>query len=89
VRRPRGRPASDRLPLLVGLSKNKPGLAAGGMIACAVSGLILGLILAVPVALLFLFIILAGGPAEQRPRRDDPWAAERDRAVRASSGDEW
>jgi hypothetical protein len=57
---------SGLLPLLVGISKKQEGLAIAGMIACIVSGLILGLLLAVPVALVFLFIILAASNAREK-----------------------
>lgn len=45
------------VPLIVGLRKNKLGLAAGGFIACIVSGLLLGLILALPCCGIFTFLI--------------------------------
>lgn len=45
------------IPAICGAIKQKIGLAIGGFFACLVSGLILGMILAVPVCAVFLFLI--------------------------------
>ena len=46
------------LPLLIGLKRQRPGLAWGSWISCVAAGLVLGLLLAVPVAIVFTVIIL-------------------------------
>ncbi|MCA1031200.1 hypothetical protein LCL95_09210 [Bacillus timonensis] len=48
------------VPAVVGAVKQRIGLAIGGFFACAVSGVILGLLLAVPVMALFLYFIMKG-----------------------------
>lgn len=45
------------IPAICGAIKQKPGLAIGGFFACLVSGLILGMIFAIPVCAVFLFLI--------------------------------
>ena len=50
--------AIGAIPLVLGLKKGKKGLAIGGFAACAVSGIILGLLLAIPVCILFVVLIL-------------------------------
>ncbi len=46
------------LPLVLAIKKKRPGLAVLSCICCIVSGLILGLILAVPVAVIFTVVII-------------------------------
>ncbi|MBR6401154.1 MAG: hypothetical protein IKS17_08055 [Firmicutes bacterium] len=46
------------IPLIVGLRKDKTGLAIGGFFSCLVSGLLLGLILALPCCGVFTYLIL-------------------------------
>ena len=45
------------IPAISGAIKGKVGLGIGGFFACLVSGLILGLIGAVPVCAVFLYLI--------------------------------
>lgn len=45
------------IPAICGAIKQKIGLAIGGFFACLVSGFILGMILAIPVCAVFLFLI--------------------------------
>ncbi len=45
------------LPLITGMKKNQPGLAIGGFFASLVAGIILGLILAIPTAAIFWWLI--------------------------------
>ena len=45
------------IPAICGAIKQKVGLAIGGFFACLVSSLILGMILAIPVCAVFLFLI--------------------------------
>lgn len=45
------------IPAVCGAIKHKIGLAIGGFFACLISGLILGIILAIPVCAVFLFFI--------------------------------
>ena len=45
------------IPAICGAVKQKMGLAIGGFFACLVSGLILGMILAIPVCAVFLYLI--------------------------------
>lgn len=46
------------IPAILGAIKNKIGLAIGGFFACLVSAILLGLILAIPVCALFIWLIL-------------------------------
>ncbi len=50
------------VPLICGLVKKKVGLALGGFFACLGGGLILGLILAVPLCVLFTVLIFVTKP---------------------------
>lgn len=60
------------LPLGVGLSMKRPQLAWGGLIASTFSGTVLGLCLAVPVAVVFTVIIASQGkPVEDQYYRPD------------------
>lgn len=45
------------IPAICGAVKHKIGLAIGGFFACVVASFLLGLILAIPVCGLFLFLI--------------------------------
>ena len=45
------------VPLITGMKKNQPALAVGGFFACIITGAILGLILAVPTACLFWWLV--------------------------------
>lgn len=45
------------VPAICGAVKHKIGLAIGGFFACVVASFLLGLLLAVPVCALFLFLI--------------------------------
>ena len=51
------------VPAISGAVKGKVGLAIGGFFACLVSGLILGLIGAIPVCALFMFLIFKDSKA--------------------------
>ncbi len=46
------------IPAILGAVKNRLGLGIGGFFACVASGLVLGLLLAVPVCALFVWLIL-------------------------------
>ena len=48
---------SGAIPLVIGINKKQLGLGIGGFIICVVSGLILGLILAIPMCILFVWLI--------------------------------
>lgn len=50
------------VPLICGLVKKRVGLALGGFFACLGGGLILGLILAVPLCVLFTVLIFVTKP---------------------------
>lgn len=56
------------IPAICGAVKNKIGLAIGGFFACVVSSLILGLLLAIPVCALFLWLIFR----EDKSNKDIP-----------------
>jgi membrane protein implicated in regulation of membrane protease activity len=45
------------VPLVYGLVRGEIGLAAGGFAACIVSGVVLGVLLAAPVAALFTWLV--------------------------------
>lgn len=45
------------IPAICGAVKGKIGLAIGGFFACLVSAFLLGMILAIPVCALFVFLI--------------------------------
>ncbi len=59
--------AIGAVPLICGIIKRKIGLAIGGFFACVVSALILGALLAIPVAGLFVFLIFKKPKATQNP----------------------
>ncbi|QVK18181.1 hypothetical protein KHQ81_00230 [Mycoplasmatota bacterium] len=46
------------IPLLVGISKDQKGLGIAGFISCIIGGFLLGIFLALPVAIVFLITIL-------------------------------
>jgi hypothetical protein len=46
------------VPLVVGLIRNQTALAFGGLLACIAGGFVLGVILAVPLAILFVVLIV-------------------------------
>jgi MFS family permease len=72
------------LPLLVGLKKQRRGLALAGWISCVVAGLILGLLLAIPVALVFTVVILFLKPRGGREQPPSVPADEHDRPAARS-----
>lgn len=45
-------------PLIVGLKKDKKGLAIGGFVACIVAGFVAGILLALPVCIGFVVAII-------------------------------
>ena len=49
------------IPLFFSTGKNRLKLGFGGLLACVVSGLLLGLLLAIPVAVVFLWLIFRRG----------------------------
>jgi len=55
------------VPFFVGKKRNQMSLAVGGLVACIVSGLILGLILALPVSIVFTTIIVFANPKKSEP----------------------
>lgn len=64
--------ACGLVPLITGLIRGDTTLAVGGLVACIAAGFVLGLILAVPVAILFTVLIVRRtrksgelGPQEQ------------------------
>lgn len=63
------------LPLCVGISKKRPVLGGVGFVACIGGGLVLGLLLAAPLALVFTVIIAVMGP----PQTADAFARDRRR----------
>ncbi len=50
------------IPVVVGALKDSPGLGIAGFFACAISGAVLGLLLAVPVCGLFVWAIVRKTP---------------------------
>ncbi|QNB44863.1 hypothetical protein BR63_00060 [Thermanaerosceptrum fracticalcis] len=48
---------SGAIPMFLGASKNKLGLGFAGFMSCIVSALILGLLLAIPVSGIFVWLI--------------------------------
>lgn len=52
-------------PLILSLKKGKEGLAVAGLIFCALSGAILGVILALPVALILCAVALSLDKSEK------------------------
>jgi hypothetical protein len=57
---------------VLALKKQRRGLAIGSWVTCVVSGLLLGLILALPVALIFTVIILCLKKLENREAPNTP-----------------
>jgi hypothetical protein len=58
------------LPLILALKKQRLGLALGSWISCVIAGLVLGLILAVPVSIVFTVVILCLKKAEREDLGD-------------------
>ncbi len=58
------------LPLILALKKQRFGLALGSWICCVIAGLILGLILAVPVSIVFTVVTLCLKKAEREDLGD-------------------
>ena len=52
------------LPFFLARSRGRNGLGVGALVACILSGFVLGLIAAVPMAVIFTVIIVAMGHAE-------------------------
>ncbi len=52
------------VPLIVGSKKRQMSLGLGGFFACAISGAVLGLILAVPIAGIFTWLIVRNSKAQ-------------------------
>ncbi len=50
------------IPLISGMVKNRKGLAIGGFVACVIAGFLLGIILALPTAIVFTLIIFLTKP---------------------------
>jgi len=59
------------IPLVVGIVKRKVKLGSIGLLVSTVSGAILGLILAIPAAAIFVWLILKK-PVATTPQTDDP-----------------
>lgn len=58
--------------MVYGMTRQRPALAFGGFAACAVSGAVLGLLLAVPVAGVFCYLISkSAAPAPLAPQNTD------------------
>lgn len=57
------------IPAICGAIKGKLGLAVGGFFSCLAAGLILGMILAIPVCAIFLFLIFK---KSSRSKTDEP-----------------
>ena len=53
------------VPLITGLVKGENALAWGGFVACIAGGFVLGLILAVPLAILFTVLIVRNSKKRQ------------------------
>jgi hypothetical protein len=76
------------VPLIYGLRKGQTGLAWGGFAACIVAGFLLGIILALPVAAVFTWLIWRGARSASgtpAPYAGEPVATPEDRPV--TSGD--
>ena len=55
------------IPLIAGLIKKRIALAVSGFIVCMICGFILGVILALPVAIIFLVVILLTSKDKKEP----------------------
>jgi hypothetical protein len=55
------------VPFFIGKKRNQMTLAVGGLAACIVGGLILGLILALPLSIAFTVIIVFANPKKTEP----------------------
>jgi hypothetical protein len=56
------------IPLITGSKRGHQGLGLAGMMCCVLAGLLLGVIGALPTALIFLVIILSMSPGDVRDR---------------------
>jgi hypothetical protein len=71
------------VPLVYGLVRGEPVLAVGGFAACVIGGLLLGVLLAAPLAAVFAWLIwrhsraalAAAGPAAREPAGAPPETA--------------
>jgi hypothetical protein len=78
------------VPLIYGLNKGQTGLAVGGFFACLAGGLILGLILAIPLAVLFAWLIHRKDKARAvaTGAATEPWARRRPEAIEPAPGED-
>jgi hypothetical protein len=63
------------VPLIYGLTRGQTALAVGGFVACVIGGLLLGVILAVPLAALFAYLIWRQGRTTTAPTAGTTTAA--------------
>jgi membrane protein implicated in regulation of membrane protease activity len=62
------------IPLVYGLIKRQQALAFGGLVACIAAGFVLGLILALPMAALFAWLIWRADKRSTGTRSSSPYA---------------
>jgi membrane protein implicated in regulation of membrane protease activity len=62
------------IPLIYGLVKRQQALAFGGLVACIAAGFVLGLILALPMAALFTWLIWRADKRRAGTRSSSPYA---------------
>ena len=62
-------------PLICGIVKKKVGLAIGGLIACVVGHFLLGLLLFVPICIVFLLLIFLTGKKKNEPEENNIYTA--------------
>lgn len=55
------------IPMFIGASKNQLGLGVIGFVVCVVSGVVLGMLLAIPVSGLFVWLILNASKKAANP----------------------
>ena len=60
------------VPLICGLIKKRTGLAIGGMAACLIGHFILGLIISVPLCILFVLLIFLTKKKDNTPENQPP-----------------
>ena len=53
------------VPLIVGLTRGETGLAWGGFVSCIVGGFVLGLIAALPLAIIFTVLIVKNSKVQR------------------------
>jgi hypothetical protein len=53
------------VPLIVGLTRGEKGLAWGGFVSCIIGGFVLGLIAAVPLAIIFTVLIVKNSKVQR------------------------